>query len=77
MKKADELLSSHGLKVKEKEIVTSSSVPDAIIDYAEKKSIDLIIIGSLGLSASSKFKLGSVSSTVVRYAHCSVYVVKA
>lgn len=59
-----------------REIVASTSVPDAIIDYAEKEKVDLIIIGSRGLSPSSRFKMGSVASKVVRHAPCSVYVVK-
>jgi nucleotide-binding universal stress UspA family protein len=59
-----------------REIVASTSVPDAIIDYAEKENINLIIIGSRGLSPSSRFKIGSVASKVVKHAPCSVYVVK-
>ncbi len=57
-------------------IVEASSVPDAIIDYAEKEQIDLIIIGTRGLSASARFKMGSVTSKVVKHSPCSVYVVK-
>lgn len=57
-------------------VVASSSVADAIIDYAEKENIDLIIIGSRGLGKSSRFKMGSVASKVVKHAPCSVYVVK-
>lgn len=57
-------------------VVAASSVPDAIIDYAEKEKIDLIIIGSHGLSPSSRFKIGSVASKVVRHSPCSVHVVK-
>lgn len=57
-------------------IVASSSVPDAIIDFAEKEEADLIIIGSRGLSPSSRFRMGSVASKVVRHSPCSVYVVK-
>lgn len=59
-----------------KTIVVSTSVPDAIIDFAEKEKIDLIVIGSRGLSLSSRFKIGSVASKVVRHSPCSVYVVK-
>ncbi|MHC1727147.1 MAG: universal stress protein [Syntrophobacteraceae bacterium] len=59
-----------------KTIVTSISVPDAIIDFAEGEKIDLIVIGSRGLSASSRFKLGSVASQVAKYCPCSVYLVK-
>lgn len=57
-------------------VVAASSVPDAIIDYAEKENIDLIIIGSHGLGKSSRFKMGSVASKVVKHSPCSVYVVK-
>ncbi|HXX57931.1 MAG TPA: universal stress protein [Thermodesulfovibrionales bacterium] len=56
--------------------MVATSITDAIIDVAEKEKMDLIIIGSRGLSKSSRFKLGSVASKVVTYAPCSVYVVK-
>ena len=56
--------------------VVATSITDAIIDIAEKERMDLIVIGSRGLSKSSRFKLGSVASKVVAYAPCSVYVVK-
>jgi len=56
--------------------VVATSITDAIIDVAEKEKMDLIVIGSRGLSKSSRFKLGSVASKVVTYAPCSVYVVK-
>ncbi len=59
-----------------KTIVTSISVPDAIIDFAEGEKMDLIVIGSRGLSTSARFKLGSVASQVVKYSPCSVYLVK-
>ena len=59
-----------------KTIVTSISVPDAIIDFAEKEKVDLIVMGSKGLSTSSRFKMGSVASQVVKYSPCSVYLVK-
>jgi nucleotide-binding universal stress UspA family protein len=57
-------------------VVASSSIPDAIVDYADKENVDLIIIGSRGLGKSSRFKMGSVASKVVKHAPCSVYVVK-
>lgn len=56
--------------------MTSISVPDAIIDFAETEKIDLIVMGSRGLSVSSRFKLGSVATQVVKYSPCSVYLVK-
>ena len=57
-------------------VATSISVPDAIIDFAETEKIDLVIMGSRGLSTSSRFKLGSVASQVMKYSPCSVYLVK-
>jgi nucleotide-binding universal stress UspA family protein len=59
-----------------KNIVTSVSIADAIIDVAETEKVDLIIMGSRGLSPSSRFRLGSVASQVVKYSPCSVYLVK-
>lgn len=59
-----------------KAISTSVSVPDAIIDFAESEGIDLIVMGSRGLSSSSRFKLGSIASQVIKYCPCSIYLVK-
>ena len=59
-----------------KTVAASSSVPDAIIDFAESEQIDLIILGSRGLTASSRFKVGSIANQVVKYSPCSVYLVK-
>jgi nucleotide-binding universal stress UspA family protein len=57
-------------------VVSSASVPDAIVENAKQENADLIIIGSRGLGPSSTFKMGSVSSKVVKHSPCSVYVVK-
>jgi nucleotide-binding universal stress UspA family protein len=48
----------------------------AIVEYAERENIDLIVIGSRGLTGFRKLLLGSVASGVVTYAHCPVLVVK-
>ncbi len=70
---ADNLLSQCSSQT----IMASVSVPDAIIDFAETENIDLIVIGSRGLSSSSRFKLGSVASQIAKYSPCSVYLVKS
>lgn len=59
-----------------KTVVTSISVPDAIVDFASDEAIDLIVMGSRGLSSPGKFKLGSVAAQVVKNSTCSVYIVK-
>ena len=54
----------------------SSRVGYAIVNYAESKNIDLIVIGTRGRSGLKKLLLGSVASDVVTYAHCPVMVVR-
>ena len=47
-----------------------------IVDYAENWGADLIVVGSHGQSAISRFLMGSVAQAVVRHARCSVEVVR-
>ncbi len=53
-----------------------SRVGSAIVDYAERENVELIIIGTRGRTGFKKMLLGSVASDVVTYAHCPVLVVK-
>jgi nucleotide-binding universal stress UspA family protein len=55
----------------------SSRVGHAIVNYAESKSINLIVIGTRGRTGLKKMLLGSVASDVVTYAHCPVLVIRA
>jgi len=48
-----------------------------ILDRAGSTSVDFIMVGSHGVSAITKFLLGNVASAVLRYAPCSVEVVRA
>lgn len=57
-------------------VLESPSPADAIVKYAEKNGIDLIVIGNKGAGAITRFLIGSVSSQVVTHAPCSVLVVK-
>jgi len=47
-----------------------------IVDLADKEDVDLIVIGSRGLSGIRKALLGSVSSQVINGTNRSVYIVK-
>jgi nucleotide-binding universal stress UspA family protein len=58
------------------EIISSTNIAGGIVDYAEENNIDLIVIGTRGLSGFKKLLLGSVARNVVTYAHCPVMVVK-
>jgi len=64
------------LKIKTDVVSAISSVHGEIINYAENKKVDLIVIGSKGKTGIKKMLMGSVASGVVTYAHCPVLVVK-
>ena len=57
-------------------VIIDSSVPNAIIDYAKKMGIDLIIVGTQGMTGLEKFLLGSVASKVIIHAHCPVLAIR-
>jgi len=48
----------------------------ALIDVAEARRADLIVVGNKGLSSPARFLLGSVPSKVVHHAPCHVLVVR-
>ncbi|HLG37400.1 MAG TPA: universal stress protein [Nitrososphaera sp.] len=68
--------SAEGIHLKTEMIVSPTSVVPAIVDYAEKNKVDLIVTGTKGRSGFAKLLLGSVASGVVTYSPCPVMVVK-
>jgi nucleotide-binding universal stress UspA family protein len=54
----------------------AKSAATTIIEYAESENIDLIIIGSRGRTSFKKLLLGSVSSDIIKNAHCAVLVIR-
>jgi len=67
-----------GVQVKTEMVASPTSIVPAIVDYAEKNKVDLIITGTKGRRRSglAKLLLGSVASGIVTYANCPVMVVK-
>ena len=50
---------------------------EQIVNLSEELGVGVIVIGSRGHSALRRVLLGSVSESVVRHAHCPVFVVRA
>jgi nucleotide-binding universal stress UspA family protein len=55
--------------------VEHGSAPLAIVDYAAKHGVDLIVIGTHGRTGMGRLLIGSVAEKVVRHATCAVLVV--
>src|SRR4051812_34027140 len=49
---------------------------DAILDVAEERACDLIVVGNKGMSGAKRFLLGSVPNKVSHHAPCSVLIVR-
>jgi len=63
------------LKIK-KVVVRGFSPAEEILQYAEDKKIDLIVMGTHGRSAISRFFLGSTAEKVVRFSICPVITLR-
>ena len=49
---------------------------DAILDVAEERSADLIVVGNKGMTGAKRFLLGSVPNKVSHHAPCSVLIIR-
>jgi nucleotide-binding universal stress UspA family protein len=57
-------------------VIREGHVADEICDAAMETGADLVIVGAGGQSGLTRFLLGSVSQKVMKYAPCSVLVVR-
>jgi nucleotide-binding universal stress UspA family protein len=55
------------------DVIGNKSVPKGIIDYARKSGVDVIVIGTKGLTGVEKFLMGSA---VIDHAHCPVVAIR-
>ncbi len=79
---AEKTLEDHAGKIREKGIPVETVVREgypatAIEEEAERQQVDLIVIGTRGLSGLKHMLLGSVAERVVQKSPCPVLTVKA
>lgn len=58
------------------ELDSGTSPADAILTFAEKEGVDLILVGSRAKSGLDRFLIGSVAIKVVAHSKCSVLVLR-
>jgi nucleotide-binding universal stress UspA family protein len=67
-------LDARGIEV---EILAREGDPaDAILDVAEEKRADLIVVGNKGMTGAKRFLLGSVPNKISHHAPCSVMIIR-
>jgi nucleotide-binding universal stress UspA family protein len=49
---------------------------DAILDVAEERGADLVVVGNKGMTGARRFLLGSVPNRVSHHAPCSVLIIR-
>ena len=63
-------------KLKTEIVEGAKSVATTVMEYAESENVDIIIVGSRVRTSFKKLLLCSVSSNVIKNAHCAVLVVR-
>ena len=74
--KISEKANANSIQLKTEVVISPTSVVGAIVDYAERGNVDLIVLGTRGRSGFKKMLLGSVITGIVTYATCPIMVVK-
>lgn len=70
------IAAKEGVKLITDVIIDVTSVSEAIVQYAEKERVDLVVMGTRGRTGLKMFLMGSIANGVVLYAHCPVLVVR-
>ena len=74
LRQAVENVSQAGVKVET--YARDGDPADAVLDVAEQKSADLVMVGNRGMTGARRFLLGSVPNKISHHAPCSVLIVR-
>jgi nucleotide-binding universal stress UspA family protein len=70
-----QIMEKEGIKTNT-EVISDKSVAQGIVTYARESGVDVIVIGTKGLTGVEKFLMGGVASSVIHDAHCPVVAVR-
>ena len=73
---AGNMASEQAVKFTAETVLDVASAADSIVNYAENKKADLIVIGTKGRTGLKRLLLGIVASGVVTHASCPVFIAK-
>lgn len=76
LEQVKEKAAKNDIKISTEVLNDSYGIAAAIVNYAESKKCDLIVMGTRGRTKLKKMLLGSVAQGVVTYAPCTVMVVR-
>lgn len=76
LSEATALAGREGVAAKREIVKDRRSEVDGLTKYAGSHDVDLIVVGTRGIGGFEKILLGSVAEGVLRYARCSVLVVR-
>jgi nucleotide-binding universal stress UspA family protein len=74
LKAAGEQIAEAGVEVQT--FAREGDPADAILDVAEERKSDLIVVGNKGMTGAKRFLLGSVPNKVSHHAPCSVMIIR-
>lgn len=72
----NEIAAKGGLAKTAEVVVREGHPPTEILEFANERGVDMIVVASHNPGGVVDFLLGSVAARVVRHAHCSVLVVR-
>lgn len=58
-------------------LVAAGDAAEGILTLARGRDVDLIVMGTRGLTGIDRLRLGSVARNVLHHAHCSVLITHA
>jgi nucleotide-binding universal stress UspA family protein len=75
LRQIEEAARKRGIRIKS-EVLEGDPKAEVIIDYASENAVDLIVLGSRGLTGFKRLLIGSVANAIVGNAPCPVMVVR-